>query len=87
MESIPISMGSNTISDHQEQILTLPSLKFVYQVTPQRQHWLQPHMVGEDQGHRGWFDCLPVEMIILKKSKDDPSHAGKHDLQWSGHLF
>ncbi len=87
MESISISTGHSETSDHQEQLKTLPSLKFVYQEIIPRQHWLQPHTAEEDQGHRGWFDCLPVEAIVLKKSKDDPSHAGKHDLQWSGHLF
>ncbi len=72
MESISISTGSSTISNHQEHTKTLPSLKFVYQETPPQQHWLQPHMVEEDQGHQGWFDCLPVEAIVLKTPRMTP---------------
>jgi len=49
--------------------------------------WLRPFHPKGSLATSWWYACIPHGKIVLKKSKEDPSHEGKHDLQWSGDLF
>jgi len=64
-----------------------PKLRFHHQTVPEPLPWLRPFTPPSAQAARWWYDCIPLGPITLKRSKDDPAHLGKHDLQWSGKLF
>jgi len=64
-----------------------PKLRFHHQAVQEPLPWLRPFAPLPAQAARWWYDCIPLGPITLKRSKDDPAHVGKHELQWSGELF
>jgi len=68
-------------------LLPPPKLHFQEEETDPALPWLCPFALKGHLTTSWWYECIPHGKIILKKSKDDPSHEGKHDLQWSGNLF
>jgi len=90
---LPVSEVYSVLSDgdspgeHQIPLPQLPHLRLQLDNAPAALPWLQMFPPTGALQKSWWYECILEDKITFKKSKDDPSHEGKHDLQWSGLLF